>query len=34
MNTLIALSIVMVAAGLAGCAPVELTNADVDGKVE
>jgi hypothetical protein len=33
MKTLIALSIVMVAAGLAGCAPVELTKADVDGKV-
>ena len=33
MKTLIALSIVMVAAGLTGCAPVELTKADVDGKV-
>jgi len=33
MKTLIALSIVMVAAALAGCAPVELTKADVDGKV-
>ncbi|HET9668861.1 MAG TPA: hypothetical protein VFQ93_04590 [Casimicrobiaceae bacterium] len=33
MKTRIALSIVMLASGLGGCAPVELTKADVDGKV-
>jgi len=33
MKTRIAWAIVMLASGLAGCAPVELTKADVDGKV-